>query len=208
MLFYTGLFILVIAVSLDGFGVGITYGMQQIRVPFFGLFIIMLCSGLTVLLSMTIGHVLSSFISPEHAESLGGTILILLGMFSLYNLVRSKHPKKENRHNSASLSKNIFRTILDDPDHADLDQSGTISFNEALLLGFTLAMDAFGAGLGAAVIGYSPVLTAALVALMSGLFVLAGIKLGFLLAKSQSMRYLTYVPPCLLITIGLFNAIS
>ncbi|HLQ97259.1 MAG TPA: sporulation membrane protein YtaF, partial [Candidatus Dormibacteraeota bacterium] len=33
MLYYTGLILLVIAVSLDGFGVGVSYGMQKIRMP-------------------------------------------------------------------------------------------------------------------------------------------------------------------------------
>src|SRR5690625_4051013 len=169
MLLYTGLFFLVIAVSLDGFGVGISYGMRKIRIPLIGLMIIMLCSGMTVLLAMTIGNALSSFISPSMAEVLGVGILIALGLFSLYNILLSKQEKT-----SDTKKQNILNTVLNTPDKADLDQSGTISANEALLLGTALALDAFGAGIGASMLGYSPALTSLLIACMSGLFVFCG----------------------------------
>lgn len=73
---YTGMLLLVIAVSLDGFSVGITYGMRQIKVPLLSLFVIMFCSGLIVFLSMEVGDFLRSFISPRGASMLGGGILI------------------------------------------------------------------------------------------------------------------------------------
>ncbi|WP_449355459.1 sporulation membrane protein YtaF [Virgibacillus natechei] len=200
-----GLLFLVIAVSLDGFGVGITYGMRKIRVPLLGLLIIMLCSGVIVLLAMTTGNVLRSFISPDSTQVLGGTILIVLGCFSLYNIIRTKQETKAKAADLESRKQNIFTTILTTPDKADLDQSGIISPNEALLLGAALALDAFGAGIGASMIGYSPIITAVLIAFMSGLFVFLGIQTGMLLAKNKYMQRLTYVPPFLLIALGIFN---
>ncbi|MBY7144176.1 sporulation membrane protein YtaF [Virgibacillus sp. NKC19-3] len=205
MIFYMGLVFLVIAVSLDGFGVGVTYGMRKIRVPLLGLFIIMLCSGVIVLLAMTTGNILRSFISPGGAQVLGGAILILLGCFSLYNSIRPKQAESTTTSRLNIKKPNIFTTILKLPDQADLDQSGIISPNEALLLGVALALDAFGAGIGASMLGYSPILTAFLIALMSGLFVFFGIQTGMLLAKNKYMQRLTYVPPLLLIALGIFN---
>ncbi|GAB3794625.1 sporulation membrane protein YtaF [Virgibacillus kimchii] len=203
MLLYTGLFFLVIAVSLDSFGVGVTYGMRKIRVPLTGLLIIMLCSGIMVLLAMTIGNSLRSFISPSMAEVLGGGILIALGVFSLYNVLLSKReeapePRKQN----------ILATVLNTPDKADLDQSGSISANEALLLGTALAMDAFGAGIGASMLGYSPMITALLIACMSGLFLFCGIKMGVLLSKNRVLQKMSFVPPILLIALGIFNILA
>ncbi|PAV30953.1 sporulation membrane protein YtaF [Virgibacillus profundi] len=200
MLFYTGLFLLVIAVSLDGFGVGVTYGMRKIIVPFNALFIIMCCSGIIVLLAMTIGSLLSSFISPDIAKIIGGSILIFLGLFSLYNIVR---PKRENT--SDESNQNILTAVLTTPDKADLDQSGIISANEAVLLGAALALDAFGAGIGASMLGYSPILTAILIAFMSGLFVFCGIRTGILLSKNKQLQGMTFLPPILLIALGFFN---
>src|SRR5699024_11873303 len=83
MLFYTWLFFLVIAVSLDGFGVGIAYGMRRIHVPIPALLIIMCCSGVIVLTSMTIGSMLTTFISVNTAKVIGGFILICIGLFCL-----------------------------------------------------------------------------------------------------------------------------
>ncbi|MYL60018.1 sporulation membrane protein YtaF [Virgibacillus halodenitrificans] len=200
MLFYTGLLLLVIAVSLDGFGVGITYGMRNIRVPFPALFIIMLCSGVIVVISMTIGNVISSWFTPTAAKFLGGSILVALGLFSLWNSIGRKNVEKDT-------NKNILTTVLSTPDSADLDQSGTISTGEAFLLGAALALDALGAGIGASMLGYSPVITAFLIACMSGIFLFSGIRVGIILAKNEKLRRMAVIPPVLLITIGILNII-
>jgi len=202
MLFYTGLAFLVIAVSLDGFGVGISYGMRKIIVPNIALLIIMLCSGIVILISMTVGHMLHQVISPQNASILGGVILILLGLFSLVNLIRSKQtPDVSSRKEKV----NRFTTILMKPDKADWDASGTISSNEALILGIALSLDAFGAGIGASIIGYSPIITPILISLMSGLFVFSGLKIGLLLSKSKQMQKISFIAPLLLIILGILN---
>ncbi|WP_164667958.1 sporulation membrane protein YtaF [Virgibacillus doumboii] len=204
MLFYTGLILLIIGVSIDGFGVGITYGLQRIRVPFPALSIIMLCSGLIVYLSMTIGNVLRAFITPDWAEMFGGVILLFIGLFCLYNVLRSgkETPFKETTDDETWDN---FKTVIKEPHQADLDHSGSISAKEALMLGFALAIDAFGAGLGAAMLGYSPLVTALSIALMSGLFVICGIQLGIFLATKKWMQRLSLLPPFLLIILGVVN---
>ncbi|MBP1950540.1 sporulation membrane protein YtaF [Virgibacillus litoralis] len=206
MLFNAGLILLIIGVSIDGFGVGITYGMRRIRVPFTALSIIMFCSGLIVFISMTIGNILRSFITPDVAEMIGGIILLLIGLFCLYNVTRSKsEPDPDINSNDEAWGN--FKTVMKQPVQADLDQSGTISANEALLLGFALAIDAFGAGLGAAMLGYSPVTTAVSIALMSGGFVLCGVRLGIFLATKKWMQRFALLPPFLLIMLGISNII-
>lgn len=205
LLFYMGLFFLVIAVSLDGFGVGITYGMRKVLVPIHALCIIMLCSGVIVLASMTLGSALLSFISPDIAEIIGGVILILIGCFSLFNILKPKLKFLQPKEKELEHRIHHFKKVLLTPDSADLDSSGTISSGEALILGIALALDAFGAGLGASMIGYSPLLTAGLVACMSGLFLFCGMRVGILLSKSKQLQRLTLLPPFLLIGLGIFN---
>ncbi|MDY0409036.1 sporulation membrane protein YtaF [Virgibacillus soli] len=215
MLYYAGLLFLVIAVSIDGFGVGMTYGMRKIRVPFLGLCIIMSCSGAVVLLSMTLGDYLKSFISPHLAEVFGGIILISLGIFSFINAIRSQRNKDKEettvvdsihgkeQHGKFKSVTSVFST----PDKADLDRSGIITAGEATILGTALAMDAFGAGFGAAIIGYAPWLTSILIAIMSGGFLYTGIKLGMILSKNKRLLNLAFIAPILLITIGVLNII-
>lgn len=218
MLYFTGLFLLIIAVSLDSFGVGVTYGMRKIRISFIALIIIMLCSGVMVLSSMTIGSVLSSFIPSGVAEIFGSLILISIGLFSLYNVLGSKKNKftEENSKLESKLEEKewkleikrfgLFITILKKPQMADLDRSGTISAKESLILGFALSLDAFGAGIGATMVGnYSPFITAILVSLMSGIFIFFGIKSGLILAKIKWMQQVVLLPPFLLIALGLLK---
>jgi putative sporulation protein YtaF len=208
MLYYTGLFLLVIAVSIDGLGVGITYGMQKIKVPIRAILIIMFCSGIVLLTSMTIGSFLQNFISVDIAQSIGGVILISLGLFSLFNIIRSNinKEKKMKEESSTSKLKNIT-TVFATPDKADLDKSGNISIGEALILGFALALDAFGAGIGASLLGYIPWITALLIATMSGIFLFSGMKIGLFLAKHEKLQKLSFLAPTILIGLGVLNLI-
>ncbi|HEY4601997.1 MAG TPA: sporulation membrane protein YtaF [Cerasibacillus sp.] len=206
MLYIMGFLFLIIAVSIDGFGVGMTYGMRQTKVPLIAIFIIMCCSGVTVFVAMMIGDFLNRIITTQHTEMLGGSILIGLGLFSLFQILRSK--KEQQLKTSSTAAKGTLhdvKTVLTTPERADLDQSGNISSGEALLLGFALAMDAFGAGIGAAMLNYPPLITACLIAMMSGLFLIFGIYMGYILIKKQYFQQLSFLPAILLITIGLTN---
>ncbi|MFD1417018.1 sporulation membrane protein YtaF [Oceanobacillus jeddahense] len=207
---YTGMLLLVIAVSLDGFSVGITYGMRKIKVPLLSLIIIMFCSGLIVFLSMEVGDFLRSFISPQGASMLGGGILIFLGFFSLISMFRSRETEEEK--NGEQPSSNVkfenMKTVLTRPKEADLDKSGIISINESVLLGFALALDAFGAGIGAAMLGYSPLITALLTAGMSGIFLFSGIMFGSYLWRIPILQRLSFLPAVFLIALGCWNIFS
>src|SRR5699024_580789 len=86
MIYYFKLLSIVIAVSLDSFGVGMTYGMRKIKVHFFPLLIIMCCSGMMVFVAMTIGNIISAYISSNITSSIGGSILIFLGLFMLVSI--------------------------------------------------------------------------------------------------------------------------
>ncbi|MBO1004862.1 sporulation membrane protein YtaF [Pseudogracilibacillus auburnensis] len=209
MIFYMNLISIVIAVSLDGFGVGITYGMRNIRISFLALLTIMLCSGVIVLCSMLVGNILRMFISPAITSVLGSIILIMLGLFVLYSNIHSKK-NQQISHDVTNKDENKFshfKSVMSDPHQADKDRSGSISVGEAFVLGIALALDAFGAGFGAAMLGYSPMLTSFLVATMSGLFVYSGIKIGLLLSKNKLLAKLTFLPPILLICIGVYNLV-
>lgn len=207
MVFYTGLIFLIIAVSLDGFGVGITYGMRKIYVPLIAILIIMFCSGVIVFTSMAIGNILSTFITPKGAEIFGGIILIGLGLFSFWNTYRSDHSSnsKALHPEKNKTTFNNFKKVMIEPDQADLDYSGAISVKEAFLLGFALALDALGAGIGASMVGYSILLTPLLIALMSGVFLFCGIRIGLFLSTQKQFHRLRALPPLLLILLGVFN---
>ncbi|GBF72983.1 hypothetical protein PA598K_01265 [Paenibacillus sp. 598K] len=220
------LVVLACAVSLDGFGVGVTYGLRKIRIPLLSILIIAGCSGLVIGLSMVFGQWLSGYLSPMVGQIIGAVILIGIGLFALVQFVRGESEETTEGNGSAivplgqgggaSLSPTMVMIvelkrlgivihILRKPQAADMDRSGTISASEALLLGSALSLDAFGAGLGAALLGFSPLWTSLLIAVASGCFLLVGLRVGFRFATSGRMRALSLLPGVILILMGILK---
>ncbi|PCL90595.1 MntP/YtaF family protein [Paenibacillus lautus] len=235
--------LLAMALSLDGFGAGVTYGLRKTRIPLLSVLIISLCSGLVLGVSMQAGALLQRFLSPSAASVIGAAILILLGLWSLYQQVRrSSEPEVQPASavdSSASLTETpgaihqgtprrevttagqeqlqravfsleipkigVVIQILSSPTKADLDDSGSISPWEAMWLGIALSLDAFGAGLGAAMLGFSPLGTAAVVSLFSGIFLVLGIRVGLRFAAKGGMRFISYLPAFLLVVMGIMK---
>jgi putative sporulation protein YtaF len=202
------LFLLAFAVSLDSFSVGLTYGLKKVRIPFKSILIISCCSAVVLLSSMTVGHFLERLFSAKMAESLGGFILIGLGAWVLFQFFRPEKTKEPMVNESTIVnfeikSLGLVIHILRKPMSADFDQSGVITGFEAFMLGLALSLDAFGAGIGAAMLGFSPLLLAISVAVMSSLFVFMGMKLGVIFAKYDWVQKFSFIPGVLLILIGM-----
>ncbi|MNT95181.1 manganese efflux pump MntP [compost metagenome] len=86
-----------------------------------------------------------------------------------------------------------------------MDKSGSISPLEALVLGIALSLDAFGAGLGAALLGFEPLRTSLTIALFSGSILLLGLHTGFRFSGSSWMKRASLLPALLLIAIGILK---
>lgn len=207
---WIALMMLAFSVSLDSFGVGLTYGLRSMRLPVKSLLIITGCSAVTLLGAMGIGTVMTHWLSGHSAERIGGVILLMIGVWALYQVFRPE--KKDKNRSSSNLlfnmeirSLGIMIQILQSPTKADMDDSGAITGIEAVFLGLALSLDAFGAGIGAALIGFSPLLTALFVSSMSALFVLVGMKMGHWFAHLEWVNKLSVLPGVLLILLGLWK---
>lgn len=202
--------LLALAVSLDSFSVGFTYGLRKMRIPFKSIAIIACCSALTLTISMLIGHLLQQVLSPVITGKMGGVILIILGVWVIYQFFRSEKEKDILPHEKVIINLEIKSIglvihILKKPMSADFDKSGTITGVEAIMLGLALSLDSFGAGIGAAMLGYSPGYLALAVALLSSLLVFLGIKLGSYLSQITWLQRFTFLPGILLIIIGIWK---
>ena len=62
------------------------------------------------------------------------------------------------------------------------------------MLGLALSLDAFGAGIGAVMLGFSPDTMALAVALLSSLFVFFGIKIGSYLSQIYWLQKFSFLP--------------
>ncbi|MBU8905146.1 sporulation membrane protein YtaF [Desertibacillus haloalkaliphilus] len=204
------LLLLALAVSLDSFGVGLTYGLRKMKLPFKSLLFIASCSAISILIAMGFGTAIQSYLSPAFAEALGGIILILIGAWALYQVYKPAKQEKKNKEDRVIINFEIKMLgvvvkILRKPMVADFDDSGTITGREAFLLGVALSLDAFGAGIGAALIGFSPIWMAVSVACMSALFVTFGMKSGNFFADSYWVKKFSFIPGVLLILLGCWN---
>jgi putative sporulation protein YtaF len=206
------LLLLAFALSLDSFSVGFTYGLRKMVLPLKSVLIIATCSAISLMIAVSIGHGLANILSPSITASLGGFILIALGAWVLYQFFRPEKEKDAELLEHEKLiinfeirSLGIAINILRKPMSADFDRSGTITGIEAFMLGFALSIDAFGAGIGAAMLGFSPIYLAVSVAVMSSVFLLLGIKSGAFFHKFNVVQKLTFVPGILLIIIGIMK---
>jgi putative sporulation protein YtaF len=218
------LLVLALAVSLDGFGAGVMYGLRKIRIPVLSVIIVALCSGTIIFLSIQIGSWLLNYMSPETAKRLGSFILIGIGIWAVLQVFLHKKqekqeaapPKEPHQEQTEPFALRkiihieikklgLVIEILRTPSKADMDSSGTISASEALLLGIALSLDAFGAGIGAGLIGFSPLLTAAAIGISCGICIKIGLHVGYIFAKHHWVRRISVLPGFILIIVGILK---
>ena len=171
-------------------------------------------SAAAITLSMLAGHALSAYVSETFAHYLGGTLLVVIGAWVLYQSLRdhkSDFKEIEQEENSGPVvqirikSLGLVIQVLREPTRADLDRSGVISPTEAILLGLALAMDAFVAGFAVSMLGFSVLLTATIVGIGHLVLAYAGVLLGKGFATTAIGRQLSVIPGCILIVLGLFQ---
>ena len=162
--------LMAVALSLDGLGVGLAYGLRRIRLPFSSLVVIALCTVFAMGISMLFGSWVTLWLRVIPARSLGASIILALGIFQLARVIRNCKeetfpeavPASAAVH-SINAPKTVFKVqlnflglviqVLRTPQIADVDGSGGISLRESLLLGSALAIDAFASGIGAGMAG-------------------------------------------------------
>ncbi len=208
----------VVAVSMDGLVVGMALGVGQVKVPFSALGIISVTSFLLVFPSLILGDYLGAILPPHIGAFVGGIILIVLGLFFLLKTGGNTcwqaspsfrvhfPPSKSGFWSWVSPRRLLY--LIKNPLRADLDSSGYLSYGEALLLGFALAADAFGAGLGVALSGFPIFFVSAAVGLGKFLFVWSGYFLGAVLGHQLRSKFFSYLPGIFLVALGFLNILG
>jgi putative sporulation protein YtaF len=207
-----------VALSLDGFGVGLAYGIRRIRIPMSSLIVIALCTVFAMGISMLFGSWVTLWLRFIPARLLGATILLTLGVFQLARAIWNR--KREIFPQAVPAMAEVFQNpvlepvfrfqlsffglviqVLKTPVIADVDGSGGISLRESLLLGSALAMDAFASGIGAAMAG----MTLSVIGIVA-LTQIIMLRLGQQMAGKIPENWTTkaeYLPGAVLILVGL-----
>jgi putative sporulation protein YtaF len=203
------LLLLAIAISLDSFSTGLAYGLRKMRIPLKSIMIIALCTAVSLGIAMLFGQMILSFLTPAAANRIGGAILMLIGAWVIYQFFKTDKEQsilhEKLLFNWEIRSLGVVIHILKKPTRADFDRSGIITGLEALFLGVALSLDAFGAGIGAAMLGYSPLILAGSAALMSCVFLSGGLRIGQIFSHVNWIQKLGFIPGILLILIGILK---
>lgn len=193
------LLLIVTAISLDSLLIAFAYGLKRLALPFTETVKIALTVGIVFGMSMIMGNALTSFISVDSAEILGGAVLAAVGIFLLLSVWVEKSKKKQDMP--------FIIQILKKPLKADLDKSWSINGMEAILIGMALSLDSIGAGIGVSILGISPVLATIVVILITAVFLMTGVQLGRTFANIKGIEKVSFLPGCLLLIIGLWKII-
>lgn len=214
---WLSLLLVSLAISMDSVSVGLTYGLRNMRMPFLSLVVVSGCSFAVVYGVMLLGSSLTYWLTPEIGKRVGAAVLICMGLFTLWRLISPRSASGQDVSAAVALENqgepqpallSQFRVfglmiqILRDPSQADADRSGHIMGWEAVMLGLALSLDAFGAGISLTFLGYPPLIVAICIAVMSALLLAIGLAMGRRAGKSTWLSRLTWLPPILLICIG------
>ena len=131
-------FIFAVSSSIDSLGIGITYGIKNMKISFFSKFILFIISISITYFALFLGNLLSNVLSVFFTIIIGSGILIFMGAYIIYEALRTK--------------RNDFN-IFNNPISSDFNHSKTIEPKEALFLAIALSLDSFCIGTGSSMIG-------------------------------------------------------
>lgn len=213
-----------LAVSFDSLAVGVAYSAKGTRLPPISLTYISLATAALMTLSMKMGSLLSAHVTPDAARFWGGVIILALGVWQAWqgyaevldekvSAARANLPEADSHAEDGAPRRlvsvriepfGLIIQILRQPLAADRDSSGVIDPRESVLLGLALGLDAFAAGFGAAMSGFSWVIVP-VVAVFCPALLLLGSLLGRAMHGNRAVRKFYALPGLILMAIGLLK---
>ena len=204
-------FILPLSASIDALGVGITYGLKKTKIFFPAYFVLFILSIAITSLSISLGNIITSFISPNVTTIIGSIILFTIGIFIIYEATLKKE-KKKKKCLSTHKEYNIFIkylgitiNIIKDPINSDTDYSNKIDIKEAIFLGLALSLDSLSIGFCASAIGINTFFFPLLISVFQVAFLSLGRILGNIVTNASKIpkNIWNIVSGILLICIGI-----
>ncbi len=190
---------LVTALTLDAFVVSISYGADNIKIPFISNIVINTVCSSVLAVSLLFGGFFARFIPKGLSVTLCGGCLVVLGIIKLFDEHIKEYILKKRKRRGGKFLKYILN-IYGDCTKADKDFSRVLNIPEAVLLALTLSIDSlavgFGAGLGT--------MSVYAVFFCSVLFGLAAVILGVELGKkiSDNLGDISWIGGVMLILLG------
>lgn len=205
--------VLALSSSIDSLGIGFTYGIKNTKISYLGNVVLLGISFSISVLSIWFGNSIRAVFSDNVLKWFGSFILILVGLFMLFQAL-----KKDNKINSDLKCKEseekiysffikflgITIKIIKNPTYSDFDNSKSIDSREALFLGLALSLDSFCIGTCGSIIGIDSVIFPLLISIFQLCFLLFGNFIGTKLNQISKLPNNTWsiISSILLILIG------
>lgn len=167
--------LLALSATVDSWAVGMTYKAQKIKIPLVAKGMISLVSGMTALIAVLFGRLLSEILPIAAIQASGGTLLAVMGVKALWQIKKEK--EKTNY---------------------DLDLSQKIETWEAVWMGTVLSADSFLVGIGLVQYGNQAYAFPALVTVLTGGFLI-------LAQQIRYWRIFDYISAAFLTLAGIFQ---
>lgn len=145
--------ILAISSSIDAIGIGITYGLRNLKFPILSQIVFFFVALISTSFSIFLGRIMKNFLSPIFTNFVGSSLIIGIG---IYTIIESYKKQKD----------------------FDLDKSNDINIKESIALSLSVTADSLCIGLGGSLIGINYYLFPVLVATFHISFLLLGIFFG------------------------------
>ena len=202
--------ILVLSLCIDTFVTSIVYSSNKIKIPVVsGLIIDTICS-LFLAISLFFGYLIKDFIPINIASTISFLLLLILGVYRLFeaffkNLIKKYYDK------GSPLTFKIFEfkfilQIYADEVKADLDESKILSPKEAFFLAVALSLDTLTVGFGCSLGTVNYLATVLLSFLVGALLLVLGGYVGKNISKNYNLN-LSWLSGVLLIILAFIRII-
>ncbi len=168
------LIILIIVLSMDAFTAGLSYGMENVQVPFSSLSIIALLSGSMLTASLFAGNIFLGVIPGKMTKVISFSVLFLLSLYKFYDAIPQLH-KKENGLTTGSISRKVNK-----------DDKAVLSGKEAAALSAALSIDNISAGLCTGTVSLSPIILLLLTIAIHFMSIRLGLFTGQMISRKSS----------------------
>lgn len=178
-----------IALSIDAFAVGISYGVQKVKIEPKAFGIVGLVSILIMSVSLNIGKKMASYFPDDVVRIIGVSILILLGVSFIR---KSLYADKEQQA------------------MCDYDQSRDISWIEGIAVGAAISIDTVSVAIGLSASGFHNMFIPWIVGVMQIVFLLGGCICGknVKIKMVNSEKRCGILSGCLLILIAVMRVFT
>ena len=176
--------LLAFAVSADTFTVGLTYGMDKVRIPYSSAAIISGIPSLILLVFLYAGVSISARVPSDITGTVSFLILACMAVLKLFDssvkafIRRSKSLLPHKRFAFTFRELGVILTIYANPETANKDTPSVLTPSEALPLSLALSLDSAAVGVGAGVSMSHPLLAAVITFFTGCLGVYTGKKLS------------------------------